>query len=165
MKNKLTINLNLNNNTEEITTPKDGTITNSIELGVTKNIDLTSFEFKLKIFAYNQEMVLDTKYPQPGISLLRTDLDVLHYIDFTFIPGIKYKLDIEYRYLNNEKNIIFDFIGTKPDKPYPSWIWKDTTWIAPISPPSDAGDLLSGQMYEWNEQTKEWLPLGGYIIQ
>lgn len=38
MKNKLAINLNLNNNTEEITTPKDGTITNSIELGVTKNI-------------------------------------------------------------------------------------------------------------------------------
>lgn len=126
---------------------------------------MTSFEFKVKIFDTNQEIVLDTKFPPPNVTLLETDLDVLYYLDFMFVPSIQYKLDIEYTYENNKKNIIVDFVGTKPSKPFTSWVWKNTEWIAPVPLPNDAGDVMSGEMYEWDEQNKEWLPLGGYKIE
>ena len=39
-----------------------------------------------------------------------------------------------------------------PPKPYYSWTLNETTchWEAPVAHPDD------GQMYEWNESTKQW---------
>ena len=41
-----------------------------------------------------------------------------------------------------------------PKKPYTSWILNESTcqWEAPIAKP----DSESGEMYQWNEETKSW---------
>jgi len=41
-----------------------------------------------------------------------------------------------------------------PKKPYTSWVLNETTcqWEAPVAKP----DSESGQIYNWNEETKSW---------
>lgn len=36
-----------------------------------------------------------------------------------------------------------------PPKPYPSWIFQENTWVAPVPRP-DSG------WWKWNEETQEW---------
>lgn len=41
--------------------------------------------------------------------------------------------------------------GYRPPAPFPSWVWADGEWIAPVPMPSTHG------MWRWNEATQEWI--------
>jgi hypothetical protein len=161
--NSLKICINLDNKTEEFSFDESD-ICQYITLSVTKKIDLSTFIFQLKIYDENDSLVFDNIFPN-GIVLLTTDLDELHCFQFFFEPNKRYKLEIRYSYLGIDKIINFDFLGIKPYCPYKSWIWKENNWQAPVPLPEDAGTITGGRLYEWNEEDKFWIPLGGYDVE
>ena len=42
--------------------------------------------------------------------------------------------------------------GYRPPSPYPSWVWSEDCWVAPISKPND------GDPWMWDEETRDWIP-------
>lgn len=43
------------------------------------------------------------------------------------------------------------FVVPRPDQPYPSWVWVDGQWKAPVPYPDDGGD------YMWDEDVQGWV--------
>lgn len=41
--------------------------------------------------------------------------------------------------------------GLRPPRPYPSWVWDGSSWVAPVSYPEDGG------VYEWDESVPGWV--------
>lgn len=41
--------------------------------------------------------------------------------------------------------------GYRPPLPFPSWVWNDGEWIAPVPMPDTPGDWV------WNESAQEWI--------
>jgi hypothetical protein len=162
MKTTLKIDLNLSDNTSNFE------ITNSIPIGisvgVTKNVDLTTFNFTLTVYK-NDAVVYQSVFPESGVTLLKTDLDTLTTISYNFIPNTTYKLHIEYNYNNINTVHEYNYTVPKPPQPYPSWTWQNNAWTAPVPLPDDAGSITSGTMYEWDEQNTAWVPLGGYTVE
>ena len=165
MKNFLKINLDLENMTEAVVLPNNETIAQTIHLGVTKNIDLSSFKFEIRIYDNDKTLLFKNTFPTNGFNLIKTDLDILKTFNFFFLPAKKYIIEIEYNYKDNNKNLNFDFVGTKPPKPFKSWVWNKTEWVSPVPFPDNVGDVMSGEMYEWNEEKLVWMPLGGYTVE
>lgn len=44
------------------------------------------------------------------------------------------------------------FTVPRPAQPYPSWVWEDGAWTAPVPYPDDE------QSYVWDEDEQQWLP-------
>jgi hypothetical protein len=38
----------------------------------------------------------------------------------------------------------------RPPRPYPSWTWDGSRWIAPVAYPEDGG------LYQWDEAQQAW---------
>ena len=138
---------------------------NAVLISVTKNISLQTFSFNAKIYNESGQLLRSIKFPQEGIKLLKTNLDEIYSFQQYFLPDKKYKLDIEYYYLEEIKHATCSFVNGKPPKPFNSWIWNVTKWEAPIPIPSDAGSILEGKLYEWDEDTQTWTILGGYEVE
>lgn len=41
--------------------------------------------------------------------------------------------------------------GYRPPSPYPSWVWSNNAWAAPVQKPTEGE-------YQWNEDTQTWDP-------
>jgi hypothetical protein len=65
----------------------------------------------------------------------------------TFIDDSHIYAGIGYKYVESEQ----DF---RPPQPYPSWIWSNKTWNAPIPLPADAS---MGNEYKWDEEEQAWV--------
>lgn len=155
----LTIDIDLvNHETQIIPSPQLGR-TDVVGLSLTKKVNLSSFSIQIKI----NDMILS--YPPKGITLMSTDQDCIHFFDFIFVPEKNYNITVEYEYKGNIYSSDHQFTGTIPVSPYPSWIWTGYEWKAPIPLPNDAGDIQTGELYEWHEDDLQWVPLGGYKVE
>lgn len=162
--NSLNIIINLNTRTEDFIF-NEADVSQDVVLSVSKLMDLTTFNFKLNIYNEQNDLLFYSKFPFDGVKLHTTLLDEIHVFPFFFIPDKKYIIKIEYSYLEKNKEAIYNFLGTKPSQPYKSWIWKDSTWQAPVPLPADAGDIISGRVYTWNEEQQSWVPLIDYEVE
>lgn len=43
--------------------------------------------------------------------------------------------------------------GYRPPSPYPSWVWQDGEWTAPVPRPTEPGAWM------WDEAAQEWINL------
>lgn len=95
--------------------------------------------------------VVDTKsYPSEGIKILECDTNPITSEYFVFNKNSNYELYFWYT-LNSEKfDRNFEITTLLPKQPYPSWIWNDNEWVAPIDKPSNHN-------YQWNENEKKWM--------
>lgn len=41
--------------------------------------------------------------------------------------------------------------GYRPTQPFPSWVWSETEWTAPVPMPDDGG------VYRWDEEGQSWV--------
>lgn len=70
------------------------------------------------------------------------------------IEPMNLEMDKTYKclvYLINEDKTYeqsMDFVGSRPSRPYPSWIWQHNVWVAPIPKPDGP--------YLWNEDSRVW---------
>ena len=64
-----------------------------------------------------------------------TGLDVLLVVDG--VPGLYWTLESD---------------GWRPPAPFPSWVWNDTAWEAPVPMP-ESDDTGS---YVWDEDAQDW---------
>lgn len=47
----------------------------------------------------------------------------------------------------------FGFVVPRPPSPFPSWVWEEGEWVAPVPYPEDGG------AYRWDEDGQGWIPL------
>ena len=69
--------------------------------------------------------------------LIRPDYDsVIEVTDMHPRPGVDWRVTPE---------------GIRPLSPYPSWVWSEDRWVAPIPKPTDPGAWV------WDEALGEWV--------
>lgn len=164
--NNLIIDIDLDNHTISQTDTGIDNLTNCIQVKVTKNKDLTSFNLSVNINSIDGAPSRNIEIPAIGTTLIKTDLDVLQFVDHIFIPDKQYVIDVLYSYEGNTYQNTFNFTGTRPPKPFNSWLWNTVSgWQAPVAPPENAGDISKGELYSWDEDNLTWVPLGGYTVE
>lgn len=149
MINSLILNLDLLNYRNLISVSNDDII-NYIQLSVNKNIDLSSFSFRINIFDNTDRTVFTSSFPYQGVTIISTDQDVLKTFDYRLIPDKLYKIIVEYSFAGRVSISEFAVTAPRPKQPYPSWIWLDGDWVAPVPYPGQ------GPFYTWNESKKKW---------
>lgn len=165
MYNSLTINVDLNENVSSLMNPSVPDKRDVVKVSVTKNINISTFSIIVTVEENTSGKIFTLSYPDNNITLVSTDQDYITAFDFNFIPDQTYTITVKYHYLNQEYVNSFTYIGDRFPSPYPSWIWRDGNWHAPISLPEDAGDITSGEIYEWDEVELQWIPAGGYTVE
>ena len=165
MNNSLGIDLDLNNNNVCLIKPNNPTKMDVVKISVTKNIDLSTFNILVTVEESTSDTPFTLYYPANNITLFSTDQDYITAFNFNFTPDQTYNVTVKHNYLNQEYVNIFTYVGDRFESPYPSWIWREGTWNAPIPLPNDAGDIMGGELYEWNEEELRWIPAAGYIVE
>jgi len=113
-------------------------------------IDLQGVEMSLTIHA-DGEQVFFTQLPPPGVRYEKTDQDILATAQARWLPDQEITAHAWCRTsTGHEVTDDVSFIAPRPPQPYPSWIWVDGQWTAPVPYPSDDG------MYQWNEDLQIW---------
>jgi hypothetical protein len=124
-----------------------------IEFIVMSEQEYTVFDGVVFKFGYSlkfaNEVVIQQNFPSTGVvyeSLSRYPVEI---IKVELLPDRNYTLEI-YAILNNERfETTSTFLTGLPDKPYPSWSWNGTEWVAPIAKPLE-------HAYEWDEGNQLW---------
>jgi hypothetical protein len=71
--------------------------------------------------------------------LIRPDYDsVIEVTDMTPRPGVAWLVTPD---------------GLRPVKPYPSWVWDEDRYVAPVPKPTEGGP------WTWDEDTLSWVEL------
>ena len=69
--------------------------------------------------------------------LVRPDHDdVVEITDLSPMPGVRWTVHPD---------------GYRPPSPFPSWVWADGAWTAPVPRPSEPG------AWRWDEDAQEWI--------
>lgn len=165
MNNSLDIDLALDENKVSLVKPNNPIKMDIVKISVPKNIDLSTFNILVTIEESTSDTIFTLSYPDNNVILFSTDQDYITAFNFNFIPDKTYSITVKHNYLNQEHVNTFTYVGDRFESPYPSWIWRDGNWHAPIPLPDDAGDIMSGELYEWNEEELLWIPAGGYTVE
>lgn len=147
----LKLTCNLNDKTWTVEKTNSG---NEYELlfAFSNGKDIVEFENLTFGFDLNsgEENIESVSLPSQGVFYKKTDQE---FIDRKRITLEEDKLYVLFLWANNGGNNItktYSIEGTKPPKPFPSWVWSNNKWEAPVSNPSD------GKFYEWLEQSQQW---------
>jgi len=71
-------------------------------------------------------------------------------------PDVEYTLAVWAENAGVRTNSTFTFSTPIPSKPFPSWTWDGTEWIAPIAIPTDGP---ADAAYKWSEKQQKWFLL------
>lgn len=124
------------NSTLEISVESDNEHTNIKNMQIGYRIESDSETISSGLFPpHGVRYELVSKYP---IIIEPIDLEM----DKSYKCSV-YLIDQDKTY---EKSM--DFVGPKPSRPYPSWIWQHNAWVAPVPKPD--GPHL------WNEESRVW---------
>jgi hypothetical protein len=154
----LNINLDLISNTKIIECPSNRELIGA-NLLVNKNIDLQTFYFEMNVD--NIRFI----FPDPGINLLRTSLDVIKTFNFEFIPDKTYSINVEYSYNLEKMQFNYTFVAPRPKQLYSSWQWNGRMWIPPKPFPLELDNKCGINPYQWNEDLQDWELIGGYEVE
>lgn len=135
-----------------------------VNLYVTKDIDLKTFKFFVDIVDSKNNKI-ERYFPESHVNLMTTSLDIIHSFNYFFRPDESYKLKVRYDYENSTYQKEFDFVGVRPKKPYNSWLWDGDNWRAPVPYPTTNEEPLLNEIYQWDEDTISWIPIGGYTVE
>jgi hypothetical protein len=117
-------------------------------------INLQGVEMSLTIHA-DGEQVFFTQLPPPGVRYEKTDQDLLATAQAHWLPDQEITVHVWCRTsTGQEVTADANFTSPRPSQPYPSWIWVDRQWTAPVPYPIDGG------MYQWDEDEQAWIEAG-----
>ena len=154
----LNINLDLISNTKIIECPSNRELI-GVNLLVNKNIDLQTFYFEMNVD--NIRFI----FPDPGINLLRTSLDIIKTFDFEFISDKAYSINVEYSYNLEKIQFSYNLVAPRPKQLYPSWQWSGHMWVPPKPCPLELDNKCGINPYQWNEDLQDWELIGGYEVE
>lgn len=89
---------------------------------------------------YLNKLLLVVDFTEKEVEDLSNTLSFLH---------LKSVINAEY-FENHSYDFDTDSIFDTTTRPFESWIWNGTKWVAPVDYPTD------GKVYIWNESTKKW---------
>lgn len=112
-------------------------------------------EFRNLKFGYELKQGENIKkygmFPPAGVRYVRSDQSYLVVERLTFKPDQTYTLFLWAENYGRRFEKEFEFTTPLPVQPYPSWIWNDEQWSAPVPYPNN------GTRYRWNEESQTWV--------
>jgi hypothetical protein len=116
----------------------------------TKEISFTDVKFGYKLTSKN-EVISERDYPLENIKLeTAVDGSPVAMPRLIMQPGVEYGLHLWAEDAGQRGEMDTVVAMPLPEKPHPSWVWNDVTWVAPIPYPTD------GKLHIWDEATKSW---------
>jgi hypothetical protein len=163
----LDIKINLIENEVQIENKDKQDVCQMINLCISKNINLETFKTHIEVKNLKNNSIFQFDYPETHLKISTTNLDIIQTYNYYFTPDVNHEIKVKYSYLNENYEEVFNFTGNRPKKPYESWIWDGFNWAAPLPyPVANANqDILSNEIYTWNEETISWEPIGGYSVE
>jgi hypothetical protein len=146
---KLTCNLN-----DKIWTVEKTNSGNEYELLFAFSNGKNVIEFENLTFGFDlnsgEENIESVSLPPQGVFYKKTDQEFIDRKNITLEEDKSYTLVLWANNGGNNITKMYPLEGTKPPKPFPSWVWSNNKWEAPITQPND------GNFYEWLEQNQQW---------
>jgi hypothetical protein len=147
----LKLTCNLNDKTWTVEKTNSG---NEYELlfAFSNGEDVVEFENLTFGFDLNSdgENIESISLPPQGVFYKKTDQEFIDRKNITLEEDKAYVLFLWANNGGNSITKIYPIEGTKPPKPFPSWVWLDSKWEAPTTKPND------GKIYEWVESSQQW---------
>jgi hypothetical protein len=110
--------------------------------------DNLTFGYQLK---NNNEIIQEEKYPLNAETHYEMTNNYPLVIDFLHLEVEKrYELIVFAEDFGKKLESYLDFVTPRPLQPYPSWIWNNNRWEAPVGPEDDDSII-------WNEDQKKWI--------
>ena len=152
--------------TKEVSASRDLHVSFAFTRGGETEFDFTKLNFGIKIFRATGEKEQLLNYNWPISEALRHKSNKSPYLeefDFVWDVDESYKIVItggEEMLQSTHESM---FAVPRPNKPYPSWVWDGTQWLAPVgpysqssTPPEFAVSGSSKDTFTWEESTGEW---------
>lgn len=109
--------------------------------------DNLSFGWSCKV---NGQPFQTKSYPPPGVFYLEANADYRHHETLDLEPEDQVEISLWAVNGGIRKTGKISFSAPLPPQPYPSWIWEDGDWVAPVPYPDES------QEYEWDEEGQQW---------
>ena len=114
-------------------------------------VNLRGVEMHISIEADGIQ-IFQAHLPPSSIKYKQTDQDLLATGRCRWLPDQSINV-VAWCKTNSGHEVTADasYTSPRPAQPFPSWIWSDGRWIAPVSYPDDAGDHV------WSESDGAWV--------
>ena len=152
--------------TKEVSASRDLHVSFAFTRGGETEFDFTKLNFGIKIFRATGEKEQLLNYNWPISEALRHKSNKSPYLeefDFVWDVDASYKIVIHGGEEMQQAQHESMFAVPRPPKPYPSWVWDGTQWLAPSGPyaqSSTPGEFqVSGSSkdtFTWNESLGQW---------
>ena len=124
-----------------------------IEIGFTCDqlpVKFDNLSFGLKVFANGLE-AFTKSYPPEGVRYVSTDQQYMTNDRLDLAADDVVVLDVWAENSGVRHEASTTFTVPRPEQPYPSWVWDDGAWTAPVPHPDDGND------YVWDEDAGVWV--------
>ena len=139
-------------------------IDKDLTFAVPLNTNLTGLTMSYTLS--NQEStIMQASFPEEDVTFVMTDQPYIRSDRVRLIQGAQYTLSVSFSINGNTYTDSLTFIGDPPEQPYPSWTFDGEEWQPPTPKPVSGvgyGDL---NVYDWDEPTLSWVPVGGYELE
>ena len=152
--------------TKEVSASRDLHVSFGFTRGGETEFDFKKLGFGIKIFRASGEKEQLLNYNWPVSEALRHKTNKAPYLeefDFVWDCDDSYKIVITGGEEFNQSTSESMFAVPKPPKPYQSWVWDGTDWIAPVGPysqdsvpPEFQHSGSAKDTFSWNETKKAW---------
>lgn len=150
--NKITAINNLQDNIWVFNKENDFAYSYDLYIGFTDGNNTVKFNnliFTIDIFE-NNELKNSYTFPKGLTQYIETDQPFIESVRIRTKPETNYTIKINSTNNNISSLGEYNFYIDKPPQPYPSWIWENDNWHAPVPYPED-GD------YDWDEENGNWV--------
>lgn len=124
----------------------------NIEVGFTA--DVVPVKFDGLMFGFTLYVAgaprLTKAYPPEGVAYVATDQQYMSSDRVDLAPDDEATLAVWMENAGQRSEASTTFVVPRPPQPYPSWIWENGAWTAPVLYPDD------GDYYVWDEDAGDW---------
>jgi hypothetical protein len=125
----------------------------NIEIGFTSDVtpvtfDALSFGFAVSVAG---TQIVENAYPPEGVRYVATDQRYMSNDRVDLAADDEATLTVWMENAGERSEASTTFVVLRPEQPYPSWVWDDGSWAAPVPYPSDGGS------YVWDEEAGDWV--------
>jgi hypothetical protein len=125
--------------------------------GISSSVVFDNLKFGFFLKA-NDNFVLEKNYPEGSMKYISSDQKYLTSDFVSLSPDDEVYLLVWSENGGIKSEFETTFTVPRPIQPYPSWVWSNDAWAAPIPYP-ETNDC-DGCFYVWDEESQQWATVG-----
>lgn len=109
--------------------------------------------------------VIQASFPEEDATFIMTDQPYIRCDRVRLVQGRSYTLSVTFSINGSSYTDTLTFVGDPPEQPYPSWTFDGEVWQPPTPMPISGVGQADLNVYDWDEPTLSWVPVGGYELE